>query len=1213
MGCSINDQRAISFSRQVIRLYLKEIQMENFKSFKRMRIPLLKGFSTITGPNGSGKSNIADAILFVLGPKSSRVIRAGKLTDLIFNGGKSKRPAKYTRVSLIFDNENRVFPVDSNEVKLTRYVNRSASVEGGYNSYFYINDKRSKLSEFDSLLAHARVSADGYNIVQQGDVANIVQMGNVERRKILDSMAGISKYDEDIEKADRKRTDVEENLSRIEIILDEIKKQIRQLGRDRSGALKHREIKDRMDLANRQMVFKNREMLEHQVIGTLKQIEKFESEKDNLLTRKQELSERLDEAARELEDCENKMVEKGGDEVRKLKQTIDELRIEKARAEDGTENAEEAIKKTTEEIRNLKEEMKKVEGELETLSEALRGTEKKLGAKEKELKKLSGRIEEAEKAVTESDASALEIQKKIISMNKKVQDAEEDLHKTKLQDDRLEAMIERKNEEIAQLEESKKTADFELKDSSWQLKEANKSEKTKTKSLEKLQGELESLRTEERELVKKETELEDAVKRLTRDYNQLKAEAQAAEDVQRGYTRAVRAVLETRDTGKIKGIHGTVAQLAKVDPKYEVALNVAAGARMQAVVVDDDAVAAKAIDYLKSKRIGRAIFLPLNKMVTRRPRGKALLASKDSVGFAINLVDFDPKYESAFSYVFGDTVIMESLGAARKLMGGVRITTLDGELIEASGAMIGGQLERAIIKFGSPDKGAIDKVSKDLRRATRKADETRKEIGATRDRVKTVEDELSQAREGSESSTFKLSSLKVKIKEFRKKSKALAEKVETSLSDLEDLKADRSRTAKEMSVLEKSIKALRDKREHVKKELEKSTPQALARELKTFERQRSRHREEINGLESKRETVKTQIGVIEDRGREMTERLEFMEKFIEENSQKSKEMQKKMREYKEKLLALEKVEQSMGEEMKEIRDSRDEAYKLKTRLENDIDKVIHKTDTKEDFLLGLKRELDVGKQNLEEADKALEGHEIESSGELPSAEELKRTIEECQKSIEALGPVNMRALEDYDRQKERHEELKDEFSQLGKQRKNLLGLADDLNSRKKDGLMKVFHAINENFSRIHKELSEGGAAELVLENEKTPFEGGLLIKARPKHKKLLRLEALSGGEKSLVSMAFIFALQQYDPSPFYFLDEVDQNLDAVNAEKIAQAIKEHSNNAQFIQISLRKVTLKESDNIVGVTMQDEGVSNVVMEVGIRETPEPEPPKVEVTP
>ncbi|MFQ6127709.1 MAG: chromosome segregation protein SMC [Thermoplasmata archaeon] len=1194
-------------------MYLKEIKMENFKSFKRMRIPLLKGYSTVTGPNGSGKSNIADAILFVLGPRSSRVIRAGKLTDLIFNGGKSKRSARYTRVSLIFDNEDRVFPIDSDEVKLTRYVSLSPSVEGGYNSYFYINNRRSRLSEFDSLLAHARISADGYNIVQQGDVSRIVQMGNVERRKILDSMAGISEYDEDIEKADKKRSEVEDNLSRIEIILDEIKKQIRQLGRDRLGALKYKEFKERMDLASKQMIFKNKEMLENQVIGTLKQIEKFESAKEALLKRKEELSEFLEEAKNELEDLENKMVEKGGDEVRKLKESIDELRIERARAEDGAENSREAIKKLTEEIRNLKKELKKVDGELEKLSFTLKETEQNLASKEKRLREKNEQVQEAEEAISKSDANALKIQKRIIEMNKRIQDEEEELHKVRLQDDRLDAMIERKNEEIAQLEESKKTTDFELKDATWQLKETNRNERMKSKNSERLLFELENMRKRERELTLKESELEDAVKRLTREYNQLKAEAQAAEDVQRGYTRAVRAILEVRDRGRIRGIHGTIAELAKVDPKYEVALNVAAGARMQAIVVDNDSVAAKAIEFLKSKRIGRAIFLPLNKMVVTRPRGKALLASKESLGFAISLVKFDPKYEAAFSYVLGDTLIVENLKSARKLMGGVRIATLDGELIEASGAMIGGQLERTIIKFGCPDKGEIETVSKDLRKAIQRADDTRNEIGTVRDQIKDLEEELRKTREGSESSTLKLSSLKARIKEFKKKSKSLTEKIETSLSDLEELSKNRTNTTKEISELEKSIKSMKEKREGIKKKLEKCTPEALSRELRHLERERSGVREEINDLRSRRETVKTQIGVVQDRKKEIQERLEFLETLIEENSTKVRELEKKKREFEEKLLALEKVEQSMGEELREIRDRRDEAYKKKTKLENEIDKIVHKTETKEDFLLGLKRELEVGKQKLSEAEKDLGGFKLEITEELPSADELKKTMEECQKSIEVLGPVNMRALEDYERQKARHKQLKEEFAQLEKQRKNLLELVEDLNSRKKDGLMKVFHAINDNFRRIHSELSDGAEAELVLENEEYPFEGGLLIKARPRHKKLLRLEALSGGEKSLVSMAFIFALQQYDPSPFYFLDEIDQNLDAVNAEKIARTIKEHSSVAQFIQISLRKVTLKESDHIVGVTMQDEGVSNVVMEVGISETSDKKTVEVEVTP
>lgn len=1193
-------------------MYLKEIQMENFKSFKRNRIPLLKGYSTITGPNGSGKSNIADAILFVLGPRSSRVIRAGKLTDLIFNGGKSKRPAKYTRVSLIFDNQNRVFPVDADEVKLTRYVNRSPSVEGGYNSYFYINGRRSKLSEFDSLLAHARISADGYNIVQQGDVSSIVQMGNVERRKILDSMAGIAKYDEDIEQADKKRTDVEENLSRIEIILDEIKKQIRQLGRDRSGALKYKEIKDRMDLANRQLVFKNKEMLEHQVVGTLKQIEKFEADKEHLLTRKQELAERLEEARKELEECENKMVEKGGEEVRKLKASIDELRVERARAEDGAENAELTITRLKEEVQELKKELKKVDTEIEKHSTTLKETEKNLAAKQKELKKKDAQIEDAEKVVSKSDAKALELQKGIIALNKKVQAAEERLHKLKLQQDRLEATIERKDDEMAQLEEAKNAADFELKDATWQLKETNKGERAKTKSLEKLRSELEALRKKEQELVQKEGELESAVKRLTREYNQLRAEAQAAEDVQRGYTRSVQAILEARDKGKIKGIHGTVAELANVDPKYEVALNMAAGARMQAIVVEDDSVAAKSIDLLKTKKIGRAMFLPLNKMVTRRPTGKALLASKESLGFALSLVEFDKKYEAAFSYVFGDTLIVDDLKAARKLMGGVRMATLSGELVESSGAMIGGQIDRTIIKFGSVDKGQVEKVAKELRRATKQADETRAEITEIRTQLMDVEGELRDAREGSESSQFKLTTMKAKAKEFRKKSQSFADKIEAKAAELEELNTQKVKTLKELEELDASVRTLKDEREGVKKKLERCTPQALARDLKMMERERTALREEINSLNSKKETLNTQIGVLDDRRKEIDERLQLDDSSIKENSEKIVEMEKKRREFEEKLLALEKIEQSMGEELKELRDNRDESYKEKTRLETEIDKIIHKVDTKDDFLLGLKRELDVGKENLAEAERSLEGYEMEDVEELPPADELKQTMEDCEKAIEALGPVNMRALEDYDRQKGRHGELKDEFAQLETQKKNLLSLVNDLNSRKKEGLMKVFAAINENFKRIHTELSGGGEAELVLEDEQNPFDGGLLIKARPRHKKLLRLEALSGGEKSLVSMAFIFALQQYDPSPFYFLDEVDQNLDAVNAEKIAQAVKTHSNAAQFIQISLRKVTLKEADNIVGVTMQDEGVSSVVMEVGIHETPEPEPPAVEVT-
>src|SRR5512136_611871 len=243
-------------------MYLKEIELENFKSFARKtRIPILPGYTAITGPNGAGKSNISDAILFVLGPKSSRVIRAGKLTDLIFNGGKDKKPASETKVSLVFDNSDRLIPIDSDKVKLTRIVRVSDNVEGYY-SYFYVNDKRSSLGEFDNLLANARISADGYNFVQQGDITRIVEMTNLERRRILDDISGITKFDEEIQSAEKERLAAEENIGRLSIIYDELRKQMKQLEADRDGALKYKDLHDKMLTSQACLVVKRRESIE---------------------------------------------------------------------------------------------------------------------------------------------------------------------------------------------------------------------------------------------------------------------------------------------------------------------------------------------------------------------------------------------------------------------------------------------------------------------------------------------------------------------------------------------------------------------------------------------------------------------------------------------------------------------------------------------------------------------------------------------------------------------------------------------------------------------------------------------------------------------------------------------------------------------------------------------------------------------------------------
>ena len=300
----------------------------------------------------------------------------------------------------------------------------------------------------------------------------------------------------------------------------------------------------------------------------------------------------------------------------------------------------------------------------------------------------------------------------------------------------------------------------------------------------------------------------------------------------------------------------------------------------------------------------------------------------------------------------------------------------------------------------------------------------------------------------------------------------------------------------------------------------------------------------------------------------------------------------------------------MSKKIKDLQDARDFAYKEKTDREADLDKVTHKIETKEDFLLKMETELKVQEEQLADAERVMREMAVEvNEGRLPTLEELKTTIGECESAITALGPINLRALEDYEAQQARSLELKDEVKRLEGQREELINLVAQLTDRKKEGLAKVFTAINENFRRVYGELSEGGEADLILENPEKPFEAGLILKAKPAHKKTLRLEALSGGEKSLASMALIFAIQEYDPSPFYLLDEIDQNLDAVNAEKVTRMIRRNSTAAQFVQISLRKVSLKEADHLVGVTMTPEAHSEVIMRVNLADIEDEKPTEV----
>ncbi len=900
-------------------MYLKQIEVENFKSFgKRMTIPMLNGFTAVTGPNGSGKSNISDAILFVLGPKSSKAIRAGRLTDLIFNGGPSKQPSSYTKVSLVFDNKDRLIPIDDDIVRLTRHVKLSES-ETGYNSYFYVNDRKSSLNEFDYLLASARISADGYNLVQQGDVTRIVEMSPLERRRLMDDISGISKFDEDIVKAEGERKGAEENMDRIGIIMNELEKQLHQLEVEKAAALRFMEARDRLALSRSRMAHKKKEAAESEVNATRAQIDAYNKDMEALRLRKAEIGRAIADAERRIIELEAQITEKGGQEFKDLKERMDAAKIEIARATDAAQRSDEEGKELQETLRHHREERNKLQHEVRSIDDKHKVTEETLLDKQRLLEERRKQQAEVQSKISASDSELSALERRLLDLDAQVSEGEEKVHSLTMDKDRQEDRLNRLKAELAENEESKGNLEFQIKDAEWRLREIQKTEKSSTGELSALQTQFFAKRSQEAKMAAQLDELEQAIKTLTREYNHISAEKEAVENLAKGYNRAVRSLLEARDKHEIRGIHGTVAELAKVDPKYDIALNVAAGARMQSVIVDDDEVASEAIQFLKRNNLGRATFLPLNKMLDGKPRGKAQLVVKEAVGYAIDLIDFEERYRPAFWYVFGDTVVVQDLAKARKLMGGVRLVTAGGELIEASGAMVGGTLDTNTPKFGQSSKGKLEEIAEELRKSVEHSEKLTAQLKALRLELQQVESRMRELSGSESNNEIKISGLEATLKDLKGRMAKGREEATTKAKESEELRLAIERLSKEVASAASKVEQTKSQRELARQRQMEIAPKDLTAKLRALQSEVVELTASVAELNSEKATGKTQMDLLR-------KRLEEMDQFEAGSKEKSVKLRSEGEEARAKeaklrveLNGMRRIEDSMGKEMNDLR------------------------------------------------------------------------------------------------------------------------------------------------------------------------------------------------------------------------------------------------------------------------------------------------------
>ena len=685
-------------------------------------------------------------------------------------------------------------------------------------------------------------------------------------------------------------------------------------------------------------------------------------------------------------------------------------------------------------------------------------------------------------------------------------------------------------------------------------------------------------------------EIEDVSYDITASYRKISTlEAQKIAYDEMNLGRPVDTVMNA----KVRGVHAPLVQLGQVDEEYSLALEIAMGGRMRSIVVDDEDVAKICVEILKSSKAGRATFLPLNK-IKPAPNSLKLPKEKGVVDFAINLIDFDDEYTDAFWHALGDTLIVEDFESARRLIGKYRIVTLQGELFEKSGSITGGSASKTGLKFSQAHNSELDNFKKRLNEMEDRLAQLNKKKSTLESKLDTIRVNYSNAMTEHNKAKFELESLiksqentDQKIKDCENKIKDLEPKIVKHDQKLEKIEVQmveiNDRALKVQAEIEKIEKLMPE--EELKKL--KTLTEAKEEEIKAVEKEISKEENDINDLNRE---IAFNNDVIKSRNEQIDNLLKdnvILEQDKVKYAQDIKGLEVKVAEFEEQIKVL-------GEKLIELQTKRDEIHNELIALEtakNQFESSLERISEQIESFKARRRELE---PQLEEVIAELKEANVDIDKLEPldiSVDEINAKIARLQRKMDELGLVNMRALTAYEEVLTRQKELKEKIDTLSQERLQILERMSGFEQLKKETFLKAYNAINENFKDIFNKLSDGEGT-LVLENEDAPFTGGMTIEAQPRDKKKQRLEAMSGGEKSLTALAFVFAIQRYMPAPFYALDEVDANLDGINVEKLAHIVQKQSENTQFIVVSHRKPMIESANRTIGVTQKEKGITRV---------------------
>ncbi|MGB3669983.1 MAG: chromosome segregation protein SMC [Phormidesmis sp.] len=1077
-------------------------------------------------------------------------------------------------------NEKSSLPI---EWKVTRRLRVTA--QGTYTSNYYINDEPCTLNDLHEQLQRFRIYPEGYNVVLQGDVTSIISMNARERREIIDELAGVASFDRKINQAKAKLDVVKEREERFRIVETELTAQLARLDQDRKKAEKYKQLKATLQEKQRWegvMQWRSHQKQAEQLQGKITQGHR---EAESLSANITALSEQMENTAAALAVLNAKVKALGEEEYLSLQAQLATQEAELRQLVRQEENLSHATRELSTQLTETQTRIRAQEGELVGVSAALKSlTDDELTklttARDRAAAELEAKREETAAIAGKSQAwvqQQTDLRHQVETLLNQLEPQRAESVRLQERESQLEAQMNSQRAALAELEQEMSSAAGETGKVAGEKKEDQKAEEAEVQQLAQAVADVEAqLQTQTQTL----NRLLQEQREKQRELDKLEAQEQAIKESQG--TQAT----EVLKRSGLQGLCGIVAELGRVDPTYQLALEIAAGGRMGFMVVEDDRVGAQAIDLLKQQRAGRATFLPLNKI--RVPNFKPLDKWNRPDGFvdyAVNLITCDPKYADVFAFVFGGTAVFETLAEARRNMGRYRIVTLDGEVLESSGAMTGGSLRtRGRLHFGTVAAGESQEAT------------------ALRDRLSEISSILIRCEQKVSQLTFKAKEKSQALIEARQRYREAGLKADQAQSQRQALeqrlsqskaqltKADqeyaqaKNRLSELAQVLPAQETALSDKRQalaELEKEQSHSDWQQAQSAVRTFETQLNEQQQALRVAEKQQQELAAQQQRLQEKMQLANEQVVGMRSQQQtqinqqsEIAQQQKTLQATIAQTKHAIAILDdKLKQE-----KTARDTCERQYKTEQNQQQQNQWQQQK----------LRETQALRQQQLHELNALITSQFAELSDPLPeipadlTLDDLDKSLKSLQRRLEALEPVNMLALEEYERMLERLEELTDKLTTLEEERTELLLRIENFTTLRTEAFKEAFDAVNLNFQSIFAELSDGDG-HLQLDDANNPFNGGLTLVAHPKGKQVRRLASMSGGEKSLTALSFIFALQRYRPSPFYAFDEVDMFLDGANVERLSKMIQQQAQLAQFIVVSLRRPMIESAERTIGVT------------------------------